>query len=356
MSIEPQRPLVHSRRSRFRFRSFGHMGMVIALTTACAGGGCRPEEVLNVDRPSTKVVLNIPGSGFHELAASPDGGLFVAHAGGVDRLIPSRSSEWRRIAEPEFVPIAFYASSRDTVFALSQMSGEVHRWTAAGGFRTMRTPLSDSIAQSGHMTTPIPLVGIWGRGSNDVYAVGNYGAVMHFDGRVWTLQPNPLVQHAFQSYAAALWSVGGDRHRVYAAGTFDLIGTTGREWALVVPPIGEVPHGWKVTAALGEGIFVAGRKRDTPGLQAFHHADDEWVSLSESLRSVRGDIADGAAQADGSVLLWTHHVELIHVRPDYSVRVYTRLPLQTIIGAAVVADRLYVGGTRRGNAVVLQIL
>lgn len=344
---------MRSGHSQTRFSCFSYV--LLPLLTVSGLGGCRSEDVVSVVAPRSTVIFNVPGGGLSELAASPDGALFAAHSGGVDRLIPSESPEWKHLTRPNFLPIAFYAPSRNTVFALGQASGEVHRWDSGGVFTPMHTPLRDSVAHSGHVTTPIPLSSIWGRGIEDVYAVGNYAATMHFDGRRWTLQPNPLVKEAFASYRAALWSVGGDRDHVFAAGTFDLISKTEQGWTIAALPTEGVPHGWMLALQYGNGTIVIGRKRDVPGIVAFQRLNARWVSLSNKFGAVRGDIADGASQADGSVVFWTHHRELIHLRPDHTATIYTNFPLYLIIGAAVVNGRLYVGGTRRNNAVVLEI-
>jgi hypothetical protein len=56
----------------------------------------------------------------------------------------------------------------------------------------------------------VSLRAIWGRGPDDLYAVGRAGVVLHFDGRAWTSMPVPT--------AADLSAVAGSSSGVWAAG------------------------------------------------------------------------------------------------------------------------------------------
>lgn len=305
--------------------------------------------------PRTTTILNVPGARIHAVTASSDGALFVGLAGGIYRLVPAESAEWEKVAETQFVPTDFYAPSRNAVFILGQMSGDVYRWDAGTGVRAMHTPLSDSIIGDGHAQGKVALLDIWGTGADDVYAVGRNAAVMHFDGHEWVLEPNPLVQHAFESSVATLRSVGGNQRSIYAAGTFDLISKGPQGWRVVAPPAGGVPPGWNIAAPLGKSMLFVGRERREQVIRAFNYERGVWRDLSPAVRRVRGDIGDGAPQDEGSVLFWTYLAELVHVRPSRAVTIYPNLSLSLIRGAAIVENDLYVAGTRRNNAVVLRV-
>jgi len=69
---------------------------------------------------------------------------------------------------------------------------------------------------------------IWGSSASDVFAVGDLGVVVHFDGEDWTPQPTPASTPGLR----AIWGVGGDE--VYAAGEAGgLLRYDGRAWSAI---------------------------------------------------------------------------------------------------------------------------
>ena len=51
---------------------------------------------------------------------------------------------------------------------------------------SLKTTFDQGVAAYG-VVTPGRLLSVWGRATNDVWAVGEGGAIVHWDGRVWTL-------------------------------------------------------------------------------------------------------------------------------------------------------------------------
>lgn len=53
--------------------------------------------------------------------------------------------------------------------------------------------------------------GLWGSGDKDIWAVGDYGTILHYDGKIWSLVPSPT-----QANLKAVW--GSSYDNVYAIG------------------------------------------------------------------------------------------------------------------------------------------
>lgn len=84
------------------------------------------------------------------------------------------------------------------------------------------------------MTSPTTqyLNGVWGRAANDVYAVGEGGAIFHYDGRVW----EPLETGTPNS----LYAIGGSATQVYAVGVRTVVRHAGASWTSIGVATGSV--------------------------------------------------------------------------------------------------------------------
>ena len=52
-----------------------------------------------------------------------------------------------------------------------------------------------------------------GTASNDVWAVGAWGRIFHYDGRSWAASPSPAQRTLYEVHAAArdaVWALGDD--------------------------------------------------------------------------------------------------------------------------------------------------
>lgn len=58
---------------------------------------------------------------------------------------------------------------------------------------------------------PVPLHHVWGSAPDDVFAVGGFGRVLHFDGRAWSVMESGTTRHLF-----GVW--GSSAKNVYAVG------------------------------------------------------------------------------------------------------------------------------------------
>lgn len=98
------------------------------------------------------------------------------------------------------------------------------------------------------------LYGLWGRAPNDVFAVGDNGLVIHFDGDAWSVMTTSV-----NARLNDVW--GGDAPAVYAAGT-EVSAAGGRvlkfDGASWTPMSARFDNGLNAIWAMGPVIFVGG--------------------------------------------------------------------------------------------------
>lgn len=136
---------------------------------------------------------------------------------------------------------------------------------------------------------------VWGLAQNDVWAVGEEGLVMHFDGLSWTTEDRPT-----QSALLALW--GLNRDDVWAVGNEGVFHFDGSSWALRLAKPGLVT----VWASGPDDVWAAGP------FGAAHWNGNDWeedtpttsLAATNSLwGSARTDLwfaGDGIRHWDGS--------------------------------------------------------
>ncbi len=81
-----------------------------------------------------------------------------------------------------------------------------------------------------NLTTAV-LMDVWAAASDDVWAVGDDGTVLHFDGAAWSAQTNPAGE---RSVLAAVW--GASRTDVWAVGSDTIIHWNGSAWSVTAHP------------------------------------------------------------------------------------------------------------------------
>jgi hypothetical protein len=186
-----------------------------------------------------------------------------------------------------------YAESKDQINALIHWDG--NRWSN-GPWWTSTWPIS----------SPVPtynLKSVWGTGSDDVWVVGELGAVARFDGHGWSAVACPS--------SATLMSIWGrDRDDLWAVGTRGtILHWNGSTWSTVAPLTQEdllvvrgssptdvwavgrnsqVLH-WDGAAWSVERTVSSTVKRDIAALWS-RNTDDAWLMGSEGLmvRKVSG--------------------------------------------------------------------
>src|SRR5947207_14074353 len=87
-------------------------------------------------------------------------------------------------------------------FNCDPLPSVIRHWRGIGGLNGAQTQLPSS-----H-----PLQAIWGSGASEIWAVGDSGAIVHYDGSAWSLIPNsPTTATLHGVWGAAandVWAVG----------------------------------------------------------------------------------------------------------------------------------------------------
>jgi len=130
---------------------------------------------------------------------------------------------------------------------------------------------------------PLPqgnsLNGLWGTAANNVYVVGDYGAVLHYDGSAWTVLEDIPTRK--------------DLHGVWGAGPNDIFGVgdnvilhyDGQTWTPMSPPQ-ELGQGasFVLNGVWGTGprnVYAVGDALGLYGPPAlFHYDGDQWSSVT----------------------------------------------------------------------------
>jgi photosystem II stability/assembly factor-like uncharacterized protein len=203
---------------------------------------------------------------------------------------------------------------------------------AAFPFISMPTPAAAAnewtIMNSGTSTR---LMDVWCHTSNDVFAVGFDGLILHYDGSTWTTMTSgtPVILYK-------VW--GTSSTNVYAVGNEGtILHYNGSSWAFMDSPSAEISlRGiWGTSAT---NIYVVGND----GL-ILHYDGVSWTNVSpsgvsENLHAVMGSSADNiyVVGGDGAVLRWNgsgwfNYTGIFTTRELYSIWVNS-------------ANDIYIGG------------
>ena len=87
---------------------------------------------------------------------------------------------------------------------------------------------------------------VWGTGPSNVYAVGNGGIILHFDGTSWTKMTSPTTSTLGSIY-------GFSNNEIYALG-FNLYKFDGSNWSIV----NGAPGGSVIWGTSGNNLYVGG--------------------------------------------------------------------------------------------------
>lgn len=346
----------------------GIAGLVASIVAACDPG----DRIL---APSEwHVVWHVEHDDVFSMTSSADGALFVATFDGlVYRSTPDDSGDWQRIAlavdTTEFAfpyLLRLYAPSASTLFGVS--GPHVLRWDEGVGLQVVQTPLSTEWVWCDHHSTSEHLNDVWGRGANDVYAVGDHGVILHFDGTDWTLEPNVLREQApsvcYEAFATDLSAVGGDEQGVYAAGMQSVIGRTTGGWQLIERPQGVQGEGLLtgVSGHDGDILFAGGdfqRIGDAPPYEFRHPGrlfrlrNGAWVLENDEVE--RATMLNGGSAHPGERALFWNTRGWIVVVDGGDVTSYRVDGFDQLRGAEIVAGRIHVAGNRGDQAIVARL-
>jgi len=121
-----------------------------------------------------------------------------------------------------------WASSPDDVFVLGHTGSAIR-----GGFDDRRIMHFDGTAWSDQMDSGVSehLKAIWGSGRNDIFAVGDQGAIVQYDGTRWAAM-EPADKRTTLRDLNAVW--GRSESEVYAVGDFGtILHYDGTRWAVM---------------------------------------------------------------------------------------------------------------------------
>jgi hypothetical protein len=154
-----------------------------------------------------------------------------------------------------------------------------------------------------------PMKRVWGRSNSDVFAVGDSGAIYHYDGTQWSKTADGITDKPLRY-------VIGDSDNVYALGDNVALHFDGSAWTEDSPPGAEF-----TSAAIVSGVlYAAGDTNLDPDARAYDLLRREgtaWVALGENLRLndlvTSGDSIYGVGSAgrfvegtgDPNSLTWT---------------------------------------------------
>lgn len=84
---------------------------------------------------------------------------------------------------------------------------------------------------------PQKLNGVWGNSPTDLYGVGPYGVIMHYDGQEWSPMPSGTADDIY-----GIW--GRSSGEIYAVSTFAALRYNGKEWT-------KIKNVWSSFTAIG---------------------------------------------------------------------------------------------------------
>jgi hypothetical protein len=108
-----------------------------------------------------------------------------------------------------------------------------------------------TVAQDTQFTSARPLNAMWGNATSDLWAVGEAGAIIHYDGRAWS----PISQSPTTVALRGVW--GTAPNDVWAVGESGaMLHFDGSAWSTRVSPTSRTL--WSVWGSLSAGVWAVG--------------------------------------------------------------------------------------------------
>ena len=349
LNLEPDRACclqVGTSRCRLRWgRQLGAGAMLLLLSrmAACA------RLTTSIETKAPVVMLRVPHRDLFKLVASPDGSLFAGGSGVLYRRQPTDTGSWTAIAFPNHLVIGLYAVSRDHVLAITRDCGLIYEWTSAVGWRT-----AFDEKESSPDSACVAMHSIWGRSATDIYVVGEKGLIVHFDGTKWA--GDTSVQQLFDSldyplYSRELWTIGAtSQGLIIGAGGTIVRKPDGGTWSILAPPPNFSAWCGFVTV-VGQGNAIVFAYSTCVG----RIDKDDFSVLSPRLAGFRSDIVFGAAEEDGTALLWDYSGEAVALRGRQLRIYYLRGGIGATGGAVINGQWLYMAGVIGTDGVVVRV-
>lgn len=177
--------------------------------------------------------------------------------------LPHESSILRfevEVEDPDAIYLWLWAASAENAFAVGL---DLNTGGASIGRRTSLGWVFENQVEG---TDIPPLWDIWGSSATDVFAVGDGGAILHWDGALWSVQPNGLPPEDCNCLTAVTGSGPGD---VWAGGDGGLLlhydGATWTEQTAL--PATDI---WAMWAAGPNDVYAVITEDDVDGFDALY--------------------------------------------------------------------------------------
>lgn len=310
-------------------------------------------------RNDWEVLFRPQASPLYGISGSADGAALFAGGGGrVYRAVPDDDYKtWSLISDSTWRVLEVFAFSRSSV-ALKTAHEVVFLNEAPTGWVPLSAAIPPSVLQTPY-GAPL-LFDIWGRSMKDVFVVGSFGTILHFDGQDWKREINPLDTVAMVDTTrgeSTVGGIGGTDLQTFAAGYVSLE-RVGGKWRAIDRP----------EARLGgcKSRAVAGARLGSGATQVVFGGGDFapvvapclWSTANGSIAVKWPEVGDafikGKAQSDGSLLLWNFLGDVVEIVNNRISRIY-RLKLRDCVGAVAVGKYLYFAGLADDEPVLARI-
>jgi cysteine-rich repeat protein len=149
-----------------------------------------------------------------------------------------------------------WGSAADDIYAVGDAGASVHYDGASWSELELGVELRSNTS----------LNGIWGSAANDVFIVGDFGTVIHYDGQRWS-----LMDTGSDESLKTVWGTGSDD--VFAAGSAGtILHYDGERWSAHDSGVSSVL--WSISGTQND-LYVAGEERTL-----LHYDGERWNALS----------------------------------------------------------------------------
>ncbi len=122
------------------------------------------------------------------------------------------------------------------------------------------------------------LQGVWGTSGSDVFAVGEYGTILHYDGSTWSAMSSGTTQHIFGL-------CGISSNNVFAVGyTGTILHYDGASWSTMSS--GTAQHLYGVWGSSGSDVFAVGHTGTI-----LHYDGASWSAMSSGTTQILYDVS-----------------------------------------------------------------
>jgi hypothetical protein len=155
---------------------------------------------------------------------------------------------------------------------------------------------------------------VWGSSGSDVFAVGHFGAIVHYDGSSWSTMTSGTTESLY-----GVWGSGGsDVFAVGWGGT--ILHYDGASWSTM--PSGTTTGLYDLWGSSGSDVFAVGGDWWDAGGTVLHYDGDTWSPMSSGaghpLYGVWGSSGNDvfAVGAGGTILHYGEPVAIVYVPVD----------------------------------------